>query len=130
MKRGKKVGLKIFEGGGGMGRWNCDWSSDVCSSDLINHFYLIDPITGRPDYRFAWACTMGIVLALVTLWLTNRFTHPDYPSATETAYATRTGPATMILTGMATGMESTVWAIVAIGLTIIASGIIFSGNVA
>src|SRR3970282_2275899 len=94
----------------------------------LNHFYLSDPITGRPDYRFAWACTMGIVLALVTLWLTNRFTHPDYPSATKTAYATRTGPATMILTGMGTGMESTVWAIVAIGLTILASGIIFSGS--
>ncbi len=97
---------------------------------VINHFYLLDPLTGRPDYRFAWACTMGIVLALVTLWLTNRFTHPDKPSATETAHATRTGPATMLLTGMGTGMESTVWAIVAIGLTIVASGVIFGGNVA
>ena len=112
-----------------VGYWVAALAS-VAGFFAINHFYLIDPITGRPDYRFAWACTMGIVLALVTLWLTNRFTHPDYPSATETAYATRTGPATMILTGMATGMESTVWAIVAIGLTIIASGIIFSGNVA
>ncbi len=97
---------------------------------LINRFYLIDPVKGTPDYRFAWACTTGIGLALVTLWLTNRFTHPDKPSATETAYATKTGPATMLLTGMGTGMESTVWAIVAIGLTIVGSGVIFGGNVA
>ncbi|MFQ5926034.1 MAG: sodium-translocating pyrophosphatase [Terriglobia bacterium] len=96
----------------------------------INHFYLLDPTTNQPDYRFAWACTMGIGLALVTLWLTNRFTHPDYPSATETAYATRTGPATMLLTGMGTGMESSVWAIIAIGLTIVTSGLLFGGNVA
>jgi len=104
--------------------------SSVVGFFLINHFYLVDPATGRPDYRFALACTVGIGLALITLWITNRFTHPDYPSVTETAYATRTGPATMLLTGMATGMESSVWAIVSIGLTIVASGIIFGGNAA
>jgi len=92
---------------------------------LINHFYLIDPRTGAPDYRYAAACTIGILLALVTLWITNRFTHPDYPSVTETAYATRTGPATMLLTGMGTGMESSVWAIVSIGLTIMTAGLLF-----
>jgi K(+)-stimulated pyrophosphate-energized sodium pump len=36
----------------------------------------------------------------------------------------------MLLTGMGTGMESTVWAIVAIGVTIVASGVIFGGNLA
>src|SRR3972149_385946 len=71
---------------------------------------------------------MGIALPPGTPW--RRARPPPPRAATETAYATRPGPATMILTGMATGMESTVWAIVAIGLTIIASGIIFSGNVA
>jgi K(+)-stimulated pyrophosphate-energized sodium pump len=112
-----------------MGYWVAALAS-VAGFFLINHFYLIDPVTGQVDYRFAAACTVGIVLALVTLWITNRFTHPDYPSATETAYATRTGPATMLLTGMGTGMESSVWAIVAIGLTIVVSGLIFGGNLA
>ncbi|MGH8458438.1 MAG: sodium-translocating pyrophosphatase, partial [Nevskiales bacterium] len=109
------------------------WVSALCSVVgffIINHFYLLDPTTGQPDYRFALACTVGIVLALVTLWITNRFTHPDYPSVTETAYATRTGPATMLLTGMGTGMESSVWAIISIGMTILASGFIFGGNAA
>jgi K(+)-stimulated pyrophosphate-energized sodium pump len=112
-----------------LGYWVAALAS-VVGFFAINRFYLIDPTTGRPDYRFALACTMGIALALITLWITNRFTHPDYPAATETAYATRTGPATMLLTGMATGMESTVWAILAIGLTIVASGLIFGGNLA
>ena len=110
-----------------VGYWTAALAS-VVGFFVLNHFYLIDPISGRPDYRFAWACTIGIGLALVTLWITNRFTHPDYPSATETAYATRTGPATMLLTGMATGMESSVWAIIAIGLTIMASGVLFGGS--
>jgi len=112
-----------------LGYWIAALAS-VAGFFVINHFYLLDPRTGQPDYRFALACTIGIVLALVTLWITNRFTHPDYPSATETAYSTRTGPATMLLTGMGTGMESTVWAIVAIGVTIVLSGVIFGGNLA
>ncbi len=112
-----------------LGYWIAALAS-VVGFFVINHFYLLDPLTGAPDYRFALACTIGIGLALVTLWITNRFTHPDYPAATETAYATRTGPATMLLTGMGTGMESTVWAILAIGVTIVLSGLIFGGNLA
>lgn len=112
-----------------LGYWVSAMAS-IAGFFLITYFYLTDPITGQPDWRFAWACTLGIFLALATLWITNRFTHPDYPSATETAYATRTGPATMILTGMGTGLESSVWAIVAIGLTIVASGLLFGSSLA
>jgi K(+)-stimulated pyrophosphate-energized sodium pump len=104
--------------------------SSVVGFFLIAHFYLIDPVTGSPDYRFAVACSMGIVLALVSLWLTRRFTHPDYPAASEAAAATRTGPATMLLTGLGSGLESSVWAVVAIGITIVASGLLFGGDVA
>lgn len=97
---------------------------------IVNYFYLTDPVTGKPDFRFFLAATMGILLAVVTLWLTNYFTHPDKRSVTETAYATKTGPATMLLAGMAEGMESTVWAILVIAGTIISSMIIFSGSLA
>ena len=97
---------------------------------VINYVYLIDPTTGRADFRFFLATTMGIVLALVTLWITNTFTHPDKPAATETAVSTQTGAATMLLTGMGAGMESTVWAILAIVGTIIASLLIFAGSTA
>jgi K(+)-stimulated pyrophosphate-energized sodium pump len=95
---------------------------------IINYFYLVDPTTGRPDFRFFLATTMGIVLALATLWITNTFTHPDKPAATETAVSTKTGAATMLLTGMGAGMESTVWAILAIAGTIVASLVIFAGS--
>ncbi len=99
--------------------------ASIVGFGLVNYFYLIDPITKRPDWRFSLATTLGIVLALVTLWLTNYFTHPDKMPVTETAYATKTGPATVILSGMAEGMESTVWAIVTIGGTIVASLLLF-----
>lgn len=109
------------------GYWIAGLAS-VVGFAVINYFYLTDPMTGQPDFRFFVATTMGIVLALVTLWITNTFTHPDKPSATETAVSTRTGPATMLLTGMGVGLESTVWAIVAIAGTIVASLIIFAGS--
>jgi len=97
---------------------------------IVNWVYLDDPNTGAPDWRFAWCATLGIILAVVTLWLTNYFTHPERGPVTETAYAARTGPATLILSGMAEGLESSVWALVAIVLCIIGAMIIFRGSLA
>lgn len=104
--------------------------TSVAGFAVVNYFYLVDPQSGKPDFRFFLATSLGIVLALVTLWLTNYFTHPDRKPVTETAVATRTGPATMLLAGMAHGLESSVWAIVTIGATIIASLLIFQGSFA
>ena len=102
----------------------------VVGFGLVNVFYLRDPATGAPDFRFFFATLTGIVLALVIGWLTELFTHPDRKPVTEIAYATKTGPATMLLTGLGTGLESTVWAILAIALTLVASFTIFGGSVA
>ena len=107
-----------------IGYWTASLVS-VVGFAFINYWYVLDPMTGEPDFRFFWATTMGIVLALVTLWLTNHFTHPDLRPTTETAVAARTGPATLILAGTAEGLESTVWAALTIGLTILSSLIIF-----
>lgn len=97
---------------------------------IVNYLYLTDPITGNVDFRFFLATSMGIVLAVVILFLTNYFTHPHGRPVSETSISSKTGPATLLLNGLAEGMESTVWAIVVIGCTIISSLIIFSGNLA
>ena len=44
---------------------------------IVNYLYLDDPRTGATDWRFACYASLGIILAVVTLWLTNYFTHPD-----------------------------------------------------
>ncbi len=80
------------------------------------------------DLRFFYACTAGLVLAVATLYLTNYYTHIDKPAVTETAYSTKTGVATMILSGLAFGLQSSVWAILLIGGAIGASLFIFQGN--
>src|ERR1035437_1156092 len=97
---------------------------------VVNYFYLDDPRTGAPDWRFACCASLGIILAVVTLWLTNYFTHPDKGPVTETAMAARTGPATLILSGMAEGLESSVWALLVIAAAIIGAMAIFHDSLA
>ncbi len=97
---------------------------------IVNYFYLTDPVTGHPDWRFAVTASVGIVLAVVTLWLTNYFTHPDKGPVTECATAARTGPATLLLSGLAEGLESSVWALVVIAISIIAAMVIFRDSIA
>jgi K(+)-stimulated pyrophosphate-energized sodium pump len=109
------------------------WTAAIVSVigfGLVNVFYLRDPATGAPDYRFFFATLTGILLAVVIAWLTELFTHPDRGPVSEIAYATKTGAATMLLTGLGTGLESTVWAILAIAVTLGASYAIFGGSVA
>jgi K(+)-stimulated pyrophosphate-energized sodium pump len=97
---------------------------------VVNYFYLADPRTGATDWRFACCATLGIALAVVTLWLTNYFTHPEKGPVTETAMAARTGPATLILSGLAEGLESSVWALMVIALAIVGAMVIFHESLA
>src|SRR5579862_4952407 len=97
---------------------------------VVNWMYLQDPRTGATDWRFAECATLGIILAVVTLWLTNYFTHPDKKPVTETATSARTGPATLILSGLAEGMESSVWALMVIAATIVGAMVIFHESLA
>src|SRR4030067_827677 len=95
---------------------------------LVNYFYLRDA-SGTPDFRFFWATFAGIVLAVIISYLTEYYTAVEYKPVKETARATKTGPATTILSGFSEGMESTVLAIIAISVAIMTSNLIFGGNV-
>ena len=73
------------------------------------------------DLRVFWAVFFGLVLASVIQVLTEYFTSTKRRPVKEIAEASLTGPATTILSGFSTGLESTVWAILVIGGAIIAS---------
>jgi K(+)-stimulated pyrophosphate-energized sodium pump len=96
----------------------------------VNAAYLRDPSTGTPDWRFLFATLAGLLLALVIKWLTDQFTNPNLRPVTEMAYSTKTGPATFLLSGLGFGLESSVWAILAVAATILTSYTIFQGDVA
>jgi K(+)-stimulated pyrophosphate-energized sodium pump len=97
---------------------------------IVNALYMRDPSTGAIDWRFAWTATLGVVLAVFTLWLTNYFTHPDRGPVIETANSARTGPATLIISGLGEGMESSAWAAILIVLAILGALVIFKGSLA
>ncbi len=79
-------------------------------------------------WRFATANLMGIILALVIERLTEHFTAIDKKPVTEAAKASKTGPATVILSGFGAGLESSVWSVVAISGAILGSMILFKGD--
>src|SRR5207247_2265794 len=94
-------------------------ASALAGIALANAWYMQDPRTGQIDWRFTVVSGIGILLAILTLILTNYYTHPTQRPVSETAVASKTGPATLLLSGMAEGNESTVWAIVLIVGTIL-----------
>ncbi len=80
------------------------------------------------DWRVAAATTAGIVLAVLTNMLTEYYTGTDKAPVQEITRSTSGGPATTILSGLFVGMESSVWAILAVAGAIFASVVIFNGE--
>ncbi|HSO48921.1 MAG TPA: sodium-translocating pyrophosphatase, partial [Acidimicrobiia bacterium] len=69
---------------------------------------------GNEGWKVFGAVVTGLVLAQVVSRLTEYFTSTDEKPVQEIAEATQTGPATTVLSGISSGLESSVWAIVAI----------------
>jgi K(+)-stimulated pyrophosphate-energized sodium pump len=76
-------------------------------------------------YMDSWkpflAVLFGLILASVIQVLTEHFTSTKRKPVKEIAEASQTGPATTILAGFSTGLESTVWSILVIGAAIAGS---------
>ena len=79
-------------------------------------------------WRVFGAVVSGLILAQVVSRLTEYYTSTHERPVQEIADSTRTGPATTILSGISTGLESSVWAIVAIAISLGVSIILGDGN--
>src|SRR5436309_12290920 len=75
------------------------------------------------------AVVAGLVHAQVVSRLTEHFTSTDKEPVQEIADSARTGPATTVLSGTSTGLESSVWAIVAISVAVGVAIILGHGNI-
>jgi K(+)-stimulated pyrophosphate-energized sodium pump len=72
----------------------------------------------NPGWRMFAAVVVGLILAQVLSKLTEYFTSTEHKPVIEIAESTRTGPATVVLSGTSSGLESSVWSIVAIAIGI------------
>lgn len=95
---------------------------------IFTVFYMRDPNinSGNIIWQPLAAVCIGIGLAIVIDKVTAYFTGTEFPPVQEIARNTQTGPATTILSGLSTGMESSVWAVIVIAGAILGSVIIFS----
>jgi len=79
--------------------------------------------------NFMWlaffATFFGIVLTQIIGKITEYFTAEDKTPVTEIASSAKTGPATLILSGLSEGLESSVWGILAIAVTIYGAYMLF-----
>jgi K(+)-stimulated pyrophosphate-energized sodium pump len=81
----------------------------IAGTFAVAHYYV-------KNLKVFWAVVVGLVLAQVVSRLTEYYTSTETAPVQEIAESTRTGPATTILSGMSVGLESTVFAVVAIAI--------------
>jgi K(+)-stimulated pyrophosphate-energized sodium pump len=83
----------------------------VIGAFLVAQFYV-------HDLKVFYAVLTGVILSLVASQITEQFTSTERGPVKEIAASARTGPATTVLAGISIGLESSVWAIIAIAIAI------------
>ena len=76
-------------------------------------------------WRMPTAVGVGVLLAILIDRLTEYFTGTHAAPVNDIKRSADTGPATLILNGVSVGFESSVWSVIVIALTIVASIFIF-----
>jgi K(+)-stimulated pyrophosphate-energized sodium pump len=88
---------------------------------------------GNDNANEGWKClgavVTGLVLAQVVSRLTEYYTSTENAPVREIAEAARTGPATTVLSGISSGLESTVFAIIAIAAALGVAIVLGDGNI-
>ena len=103
----------------------------VVGTLLLSLYYIGNPAKGEVAFEGAdpvsvsgigWrvfgAVLIGLILAQVLSRLTEYFTGTEYGPVEEIAASAETGPATVVLSGTASGLESSVYAIICIAISL------------
>jgi K(+)-stimulated pyrophosphate-energized sodium pump len=77
-----------------------------------------DGLIDNVGLRMFGAVVIGLILAQVVSRITEYFTSTETAPVREIADAAETGPATTVLAGTSSGLESSVWAIIAIAVAL------------
>jgi K(+)-stimulated pyrophosphate-energized sodium pump len=84
---------------------------------------------GNPRLIAAGAVLIGIVLAAIILGLTGYFTGTEHTPVKDVGRTSLTGPATVILSGLAVGFESAVYTTLVIGSAVYIAFLIGGGQI-
>jgi K(+)-stimulated pyrophosphate-energized sodium pump len=100
-------------------------SYEVSSVNTIIWSFVV-AVNYAHDWRLAMLTSVGVGLAVAFNPLTSYFTSTRKSPVKEIVKSTKTGPATTILSGLAVGMESSVWAVVIIAISFIIALALYS----
>jgi K(+)-stimulated pyrophosphate-energized sodium pump len=82
------------------------------------------PLVPGLNFRVVLCCLLGIILAVLLNKCTEYWTSTEYSPVQEVVKASRTGHATNIISGLALGYESSVWAVLIISAAILGSVVV------
>jgi K(+)-stimulated pyrophosphate-energized sodium pump len=99
----------------------------IVGTFLVSMFYVGND-NGNEGWKVFAAVVAGLILAQVASRLTEYFTSTESKPVQEIAESTRTGPATTVLSGISSGLESSVWAVLAIAGAIGVAVVLGGGN--
>ena len=89
---------------------------------ILAFVYVGDPegsTVSNVGVRMFAAIVAGVVLGQVASRVTQYYTSSQFKPVKDIAESGRTGPATVVLSGISSGMESAVWAVIAIAVAIL-----------
>ncbi len=89
------------------------------SAILLVIFALVVVLSLDMDILWFWAIVTGLAAGIIIGLSTEYYTSYDYSPTQQIAESSQTGAATVMISGIATGMISTVVPLVAVGFTII-----------
>ena len=89
------------------------------SAILLAVFALVVVLSLGMDIKWFWAIITGLAAGIIIGLSTEYYTSYDYSPVQQIAESSQTGAATVMISGIATGMISTVVPLVAVGFTII-----------
>ncbi|HEV2369286.1 MAG TPA: sodium-translocating pyrophosphatase, partial [Acidimicrobiales bacterium] len=81
------------------------------------------------SWKVFFAVLVGVLLGQAASVITEYFTSTETAPVKEIAESARTGPATTVLSGIASGLESSVWAILGIAISLAVSIAMGNGNI-
>jgi K(+)-stimulated pyrophosphate-energized sodium pump len=102
-------------------------SYEVSSVNTVAFSFLV-AILYAGDWRLAMLTSIGVALAVAFNPLTSYFTATRKAPVKEIVKSANTGPATLILSGLSVGMESSVWALVVIAISFTLSYLLYQAD--
>jgi len=102
-------------------------SYEVSSVNTIFWAFVLS-IWYADDWRLAALTAIGVGLAVAFNPLTSYFTSTKRSPVKEIVDSARSGPATLILSGLSVGMESSVWALLVIAISFVLAILLYQGD--